>query len=69
MDFGNLQTTSLIKRKHNLKPKEFGWFTHIYEIFYGLQKFADDKSNKNRKIISNQTTNLKKIPALCSHLG
>ena len=43
MDFGNLQTTSLIKRKHNLKPKEIDWFTHIYEIFKGLQKFADDK--------------------------
>ena len=59
MDFGNLQTTSL-KRKYNLKPKEVDWFTYIYEIFEGHQKFADDKSNKNRKIISNQTTNLKK---------
>ena len=59
MDFGNLQTTSL-QRKYNLKPKEVDRFTYIYEIFEGLQKFADDKSNKNRKTISNQTTNLKK---------
>ena len=58
MDFGNLQTTSL-KRKYNLKPKEVDWFTYNYEIFEGLQKFVDNKSNKNRKIISNQTTNLK----------
>ena len=49
MDYGNLQATSLIKRKHNLKPKEIDWFTHIYEIFYGLQKFADDTSNKHGK--------------------
>ena len=65
MDFGNLQMTSL-KRKYNLKPREVDWFTYIYEIFEGLQKFTNDKSNKNLKIISNQTTNLKKKSLGCA---
>ena len=49
MDFFKFADDLSNKRKNNLKPNEADWFTHIYEILNGLQKFADDKSNELKK--------------------
>ena len=68
MDFRNLQMTSLINVKTISNQKRLTGLPIFMRFFMDLRNLPST-SLINGKAISTQTTNIKIMPALCSHLG